>query len=83
VEQAISTFGLVHGKLHNRLGVAKAAKLVFTYRVLNVNIASDSDMKMTIIRLPIMTNHMHCKLIVCSVTLIKFTFVYNSFALFL
>ena len=43
VQQTFSTFGLVHSKLRNRLGVAKAVKLVFTYRVLNVNIASDSD----------------------------------------
>ena len=43
VERAFSTFGLVHSKLRNRLGVAKAAKLVFIYRVLNVNIASGSD----------------------------------------
>ena len=43
VERAFSTFGLVHSKLRNRLGVAKAVKLVSIYRVLNVNIASDSD----------------------------------------
>ena len=44
VEGDFSTFGVVHSKLHNinRLGVAKAAKHVFLYRVLNVNIASDS-----------------------------------------
>ena len=43
VERAFSTFDLVQSKLRNRLGVAKAGKLVFIYRVLNVNIASDSD----------------------------------------
>ena len=43
VERTFSTFGLVHSKLRNRLGVAKPAKLVFIYRVLTVNIASDSD----------------------------------------
>ena len=43
VEHAFLTFGLVHSKLRNRLGIAKVAKLVFVYRVLNVNIASDSD----------------------------------------
>ena len=42
VERAFSTFGLVHS-MRYRLGVAKAAKLVFIYRVLNVNNASDSD----------------------------------------
>ena len=31
VERAFSTFGLVHSKLRNRLGVAKAAKLVCSY----------------------------------------------------
>ena len=31
VERAFSTFGLVHSKLRNRLGVAKAAKLVCLY----------------------------------------------------
>ena len=42
VERAFSTFGLGHSKLRNRLGVAKATKLVFIYKVLNVNIAADS-----------------------------------------
>lgn len=35
VERIFSTFGLVHSKLRNRLGVEKAGKLVFLHKVLN------------------------------------------------
>lgn len=35
VERVFSTFGFVHSKVRNRLGVDKAAKLTFMYRVLN------------------------------------------------
>lgn len=35
IERVFSTFGLVHSKLRNRLGVDKAGKLVFIYRMLN------------------------------------------------
>ena len=35
VERIFSRFGLIHSKLRNRLGVEKAAKLVFLYKVLN------------------------------------------------
>lgn len=35
LERVFSTFGLVHSKLRNRLGIEKAGKLVFLYRVLN------------------------------------------------
>jgi len=35
VERIFSTFGLVHSKLRNRLGVEKAGKLVFIYKLLN------------------------------------------------
>jgi hypothetical protein len=35
IERVFSTFGLVHSKLRNRLGVEKAGKLVFIYRVMN------------------------------------------------
>lgn len=35
VERVFSSFGLVHSKLRNRLGVAKAGKLVFIYKYLN------------------------------------------------
>lgn len=35
VERNFSTFGLVHTKLRNRLGVDRAAKLTFLYRQLN------------------------------------------------
>jgi len=34
VERVFSTFGLVHNKLRNRLGVERAAKLVFCHRML-------------------------------------------------
>ena len=32
IERVFSTFGLVHSKLRNRLGIEKAAKLVFCFR---------------------------------------------------
>ena len=35
VERVFSTFGLVQSDLRNRLGIAKAGKLVFIYKVLN------------------------------------------------
>ena len=35
VERVFSSFGLVHSKLRNRLGVTKAGKLVFIYKVVN------------------------------------------------
>ena len=35
IERVFSTFGLVHSKVRNKLGVDKAGKLVFIYRMLN------------------------------------------------
>lgn len=35
IERVFSTFGFVHSKLRNRLGVEKAGKLVFIFRLLN------------------------------------------------
>ena len=35
VERVFSSFGLVHSKLRNRLGIAKAGKLVFMFKQLN------------------------------------------------
>ena len=35
IERVLSTFGLVHSKVRNKLGVDKAGKLVFIYRMLN------------------------------------------------
>lgn len=43
VERIFSRFGLVHSKLRNRLGVEKAAKLVFLYKVLNKDVQMDDD----------------------------------------
>lgn len=37
VERVFSTFGVVQSKLRNRLGLEKAAKLVFLYKMLNPN----------------------------------------------
>ena len=34
IERIFSSFGLIHNKIRNRLGVEKAAKLVFCYRML-------------------------------------------------
>lgn len=34
IEQIFSNFSYIHNKLRNRLGVQKAAKLVFSYRML-------------------------------------------------
>ena len=34
IERIFSSFGLIHNKIRNRLGVEKAAKLVFYYRML-------------------------------------------------
>ena len=36
IERLFSTFGYIHSKIRNRLGIEKAAKLVFVYRMLNV-----------------------------------------------
>ena len=36
VEPIFSTFGFVHSKVRNRLGVEKAGKLVFMYRLMNM-----------------------------------------------
>ena len=41
VERVFSSFGLVHTKLRNRLGVERAAKLVFCYRMLRGNMNVD------------------------------------------
>jgi len=41
VERVFSSFGLVHTKLRNRLGVDRAAKLVFCYRMLRGSSAED------------------------------------------
>jgi len=35
VERVFSSFGLVHSKLRNGLGVEKAGKLVFLFKLLN------------------------------------------------
>ncbi|KAI6649837.1 Transposase [Oopsacas minuta] len=36
IERIFSTFGYIHSKTRNRLGIEKAAKLVFVYRILNM-----------------------------------------------
>ena len=36
IERVFCTFGLVHSKIRNRLGVEKASKLVFLHRVLTM-----------------------------------------------
>jgi len=41
VEQVFSSFGLVHTKLQNCLGVERAAKLVFCYHMLRENMNVD------------------------------------------
>ena len=35
VERVFSSFGFVHSKVRNRLGIEKAGKLVFMYKLLN------------------------------------------------
>jgi len=40
-----SNFGLVQSKLHNQLGLEKAAKLVTCYRQLHGNVELDWKMK--------------------------------------
>jgi hypothetical protein len=35
VKRVFASFGLVHSKLRNRLGIAKAGKLVFLFKLLN------------------------------------------------
>ena len=35
VERVFSTFGFVHSDIRNRLGIEKASKLTFIYRMLN------------------------------------------------
>ena len=37
IERIFSTFGFVHSKVRNRLGTAKAGKLVFIYKLLNTH----------------------------------------------
>lgn len=37
VERIFSSFGVVQSKLRNRLGLEKAAKLVFLFKMLNPN----------------------------------------------
>ena len=37
VERIFSTFGFIHSKVRNRLGTAKAGKLVFIYKLLNTH----------------------------------------------
>ena len=41
IERIFSTFGFIHDKIRNRLGVEKAAKLVFCYRMLAGDHESD------------------------------------------
>jgi len=41
VERVFSSFGIVHNKLRNRLGVERAAKLVFCCRMLRGSICDD------------------------------------------
>lgn len=41
VERVFSSFGIVHNKLRNRLGVERAAKLVFCYRMLRGSVSDD------------------------------------------
>ena len=44
IERVFSSFGLVHSKLRNRLGVEKAGKLVFLHKILNRDVDFwDSD----------------------------------------
>jgi len=43
VERVFSSYGLVHSKLRNRLGTEKAAKLVFLFKILNMNKNVDFD----------------------------------------
>ena len=43
LERIFSRFGLVHSKIRNKLGVEKAAKLVFLYKVLNKDIEMEDD----------------------------------------
>ena len=44
IEGIFSRFGLVHSKLRNQLGIAKAGKLVFLHKVFNENLENiDSD----------------------------------------
>ena len=35
VERVFSSFGFVHSKVRNRLGIEKGGKLVFMYKLLN------------------------------------------------
>ena len=37
VERIFSTFGYIHSNITNKLGIEKAAKLVFIYRMLNLS----------------------------------------------
>ena len=40
IERVFSSFGLVHSRIRNRLGIEKAGKLVFIFRILNTGIIS-------------------------------------------
>ena len=48
IERIFSSFGLIHNKIRNRLGVEKAAKLVFRYRMLRGK--EDLDYELTLCR---------------------------------
>ena len=42
-----STFGYIHSNTRNRLGIEKAAKLVFVYRILNMSVYRSVNNKFT------------------------------------
>ena len=37
IERIFPTFGFVHSKVRNRLGISKVGKLVFMYKLLNTH----------------------------------------------
>ena len=43
VERIFSSFGLVHSKIRNRLGIQKASKLVFLFKVFNSEVSVDVE----------------------------------------
>ena len=43
VERVFSSFGLVHSNLRNRLGIEKAGKLVFMFKLLNKRPMDDEE----------------------------------------
>ena len=45
VERVFSCFGMVHSKLRNRLGVVKASKLVFLYKMFNMSLKNSWDLE--------------------------------------